>query len=435
MKNFQSNPDSVVKEMLDSIGEKSLDGLYSMIDKRALTENLNLPNALSEMETQKEISKTAKHNKTEYSYFIGGGAYKRFIPAAISQISSRFEFNTAYTPYQPEISQGTLQVIYEFQSIMCDLTGMDVCNASVYDAGNACAEAMLMAVRISGKNKILVSSCLNPEYIGVIKTYAHAAEVEIEFAGETEYKTDLNSVKDKIKSGDYAGLIIQNPNYYGTLEDTDTLKTLEKSPKSVLITCIEPISASILKKPSEYNTDITVGDVQSMGNPVSFGGPYAGFIATKDVYKRQMPGRIVGRTLDAESKQAFTLTLQAREQHIRREKATSNICSNQGLAILNAAIYASLLGKKGLNQAAYMSSKNAHTLANGLKQNGFKILNKDFFNEFVLEVNSSDNFIKKMKENNILAGIKISDNKILVCATEVNTKEETDKYIQIAKNN
>ena len=281
MKNFKSNPDSVVKEMLDSIGEKSLDGLYSMIDKRAVTGNLNLPNALSEMETQKEISKTSKLNNTEYSYFIGGGAYKRFIPAAISQISSRFEFNTAYTPYQPEISQGTLQVIYEFQSIMCDLTGMDVCNASVYDAGNACAEAMLMAVRISGKNKILVSSCLNPEYIEVVKTYAHAAEVEIEFVSETEYKTDINSVKDKIKSSDYAGLIIQNPNYYGTIEDTDALKTLEKAPKTVLITCIEPISASILKKPSEYNTDITVGDVQSMGNSVSFGGPYAGFIFNK----------------------------------------------------------------------------------------------------------------------------------------------------------
>ncbi len=435
MKNFKSNPDSVIKEMLDSIGEKSLDGLYSMIDKRAVTGNLNLPNALSEMETQKQVSKTSKLNNTEYSYFIGGGAYKRFIPAAISQISSRFEFNTAYTPYQPEISQGTLQVIYEFQSIMCDLTGMDACNASVYDAGNACAEAMLMAVRISGKNKILVSSCLNPEYIEVIKTYAHAAEVEVEFAGEAEYRTDINSVKDKIKSGDYAGLIIQNPNYYGTIEETEALKTLEKAPKSVLITCIEPISASILKKPSEYNTDITVGDVQSMGNSVSFGGPYAGFIATKDIYKRQMPGRIVGRTLDAEGRQAFTLTLQAREQHIRREKATSNICSNQGLAILNAAVYASLLGKNGINQAAYLSSKNAHILADTLKQNGYKILNTDFFNEFVLEVNSSDNFIKKMKENNILAGIKISENKILVCATEINTKEEIDRYIEIAQNN
>lgn len=435
MKNFQSNPDSVIKEMLNSIGENSLDDLYSMVDKSARMNNLNLPNALSEMETQKEVAKTAKLNKIEYSYFIGGGAYKRFIPAAISQISSRFEFNTAYTPYQPEISQGTLQVIYEFQSIMCDLTGMDVCNASVYDAGNACAEAMLMAVRISGKNKILASSCLNPEYIEVIKTYAHAAEVEVEFVNEKEYKTDINLVKDKMKSGDYAGLIIQNPNYYGTIEDTEELKALEKAPKSVLITCIEPISASILKKPSEYNTDITVGDVQSMGNPVSFGGPYAGFIATKDAYKRQLPGRIVGRTLDADGKQAFTLTLQAREQHIRREKATSNICSNQGLAILNAAVYASLLGKKGLNQAAYLSSKNAHTLADGLKQKGYKILNTDFFNEFVLEVNSSDNFIETMKENNILAGIKISNNKILVCATEINTNSEIERYIQITKNN
>lgn len=432
MNNFKANPDNIVKQMLESIGEKDLDGLYSMVDKNALMPELNLPEALSEMEVQKQVKAIAKENATDYACFIGGGAYKRFIPAAISQISSRFEFNTAYTPYQPEISQGTLQVIYEFQSMICDLTGMDVCNASVYDAGNACAEAVLMAVRISGKNKVLVSEGLNSEYKEVIKTYTHAGDIEVEEVKNTEFKTDFTSIEEKLKSGEYAGIIIQNPNFFGCMEDVEKLKSIEKHAKTMLIVCADMVSLAALKKPVEYNADIVVGDVQSFGNPTSFGGPYAGFIATLDKHKRQMPGRIVGRTLDADGKQAFTLTLQAREQHIRREKATSNICSNQGLAILNSVVYLSLVGKSGLKQVAYLSAKNAKLLSDGLKQKGLKVLNNDFFNEFVLEVKNADDFIKTMKNNGILAGIKLDDNKMLVCTTEVNTKEEIEKYINLA---
>lgn len=432
MKNFKANPESVIAEMLSSIGEKNLDDLYSMIDKRAVMENLNLPDALSEMQTQKTVKNISKENKIDYSYFIGGGSYKRFIPAAISQISSRFEFNTAYTPYQPEISQGTLQVIYEFQSMICDITGMDVCNASVYDAGNACAEAMLMASRISGKLKALISDCLNPEYKEVIKTYAHAGNIEIEEVKAEDFKTNLTSINEKLKSGEYSCLILQNPNFYGTIEDIDILESLEKNPKTMLIVCSDLMSLAALKKPSEYKADIIVGDVQSFGNSTSFGGPYAGFIATLDKYKRQMPGRIVGRTLDADGNQAFTLTLQAREQHIRREKATSNICSNQGLAILNAVIYLALLGKNGLKQAAFLSARNAHTLSEKLTKKGFSVLNKNFFNEFVLEVNNADEFLKNMKRNNILAGIRINNNQILVCTTEINTEEEINNYINSA---
>ncbi len=432
MNNFKANSEETINEMLTSIGEENLDGLFSMIDKKARMETLDLPEALSEMQVQKDVKSIAKQNKIDYTCFIGAGAYKRFIPAAISQISSRFEFNTAYTPYQPEISQGTLQVIYEFQSMICDITGMDVCNASVYDAGNACAEAMLMAARISGKNKILVSECINPQYLEVIKTYAHAGEIEIETVSTIEFKTNLNSINEKLVSGEYAGLIIQNPNFYGTIEDIDILQSMQKHQKTMLIVCAEMVSTSVLKKPSEYNADIVVGDVQSFGNSVSFGGPYAGFIATLDKYKRQMPGRIVGRTLDSEGKQAFTLTLQAREQHIRREKATSNICSNQGLAILNAAIYMSLLGKKGIEQAAYLSAKNANILQNGLKQKGYKILNNNCFNEFVLEVENADEFISKLKSANILAGYKINNSQVLVCCTETNSKEEIENYIKSA---
>ena len=422
MNNFKANSEAVIKEMLASIGEESLDGLYSMVDKRALKDELKLPEGLSELEVQKVVKAIAKKNETDYACFIGGGAYKRFIPAAVSQIASRFEFNTAYTPYQPEISQGTLQVIYEFQSMICDLTGMEVCNASVYDAGNACAEAMLMASRISGKNKILVSETLNPQYIDVVKTYANAGNIELEMV------SDINSINEKMLSGNYAGLIIQNPNFYGSLEEI----SINKNSKTMLIACVEMMSTAALKKPIEYGADIVVGDVQSFGNSVCFGGPYAGFIATLDKYKRQMPGRIVGRTLDADGKQAFTLTLQAREQHIRREKATSNICSNQGLAILNSVVYLSLLGKKGIEQAAYLSAKNAHKLAQGLVSKGYKVENKDFFNEFVLEVNDAKIFIEKMKQNGILAGLYLSDNKILVCTTEVNTEEEIKRYIALA---
>ena len=432
MNNFKANSDETIREMLSSIGEKDIEGLFSVINKSARMEKLNLPDALSEMQVQKDIKSIAKENKTNYAYFIGGGSYKRFIPAGISQISSRFEFNTAYTPYQPEISQGTLQIIYEFQSMICDITGMDVCNASVYDAGSACAEAMRMAVRNSGKNKILISSCLNPEYKAVIKTYAHAGDIEVEEVKEENFKTDIKSVQKKLSSDEYAGLIIQNPNFYGTMEDIDILKNIEHGPKTMLIVCAEMMSACVLKKPSEYGADIVVGDVQSFGNPMSFGGPSAGFIATLDKYKRQLAGRIVGRTLDSEGRQAFTLTLQAREQHIRREKATSNICSNQGLSVLNSVIYLALMGSNGVKQAAYLSSKNAHALAEKLTQKGYNILNKDFFNEFVLEVNNSDEFIKKMKGNNILGGIKLDDKTVLVCTTEINTQEELEAYCQLA---
>lgn len=429
MKNFSANPENIKREMMDEINVSSIEDLFSQIPKDARIQGLNLPEGLSEMETQAVVKEMAKENKTDFVSFLGGGAYKRFIPACVSQISGRFEFNTAYTPYQPEISQGTLQVIYEFQSMICDLTGMDVSNASVYDAGNACAEAILMATRITGRKKVLVSKCLNPEYLGVIETYCEAGDVELDFADCSEYKTDIESVSVKAKNGEYAAILLQIPNYFGTIEDVNALKTMDKEAKTLLITCVDPVSLIALKKPSEYGADIVVGDVQSFGNPVSFGGPYAGFIATIDKYKRQLAGRVVGRTLDADGKQAFTLTLQAREQHIRREKATSNICSNQALSVLNSTVYLTAMGKEGLKQVAYLGSKNAHTLAEKLEEKGYSVKNKNFFNEFVLEVKNSDDFLNKMKEKKILAGLKIDDSHLLVCSTELNTKNEIENYI------
>lgn len=429
MQNFNANPAYIKEQMLEEIGLSSLDDLFDIIPKEARVEGLNLADGLSEMETSSFVKSIAKENNTDFACFLGGGAYKRFIPACVPQISGRFEFNTAYTPYQPEISQGTLQVIYEFQSMICDLTGMDASNASVYDAGNACAEAVLMASRITNRNKILVSDCLNPEYISVIKTYAEANDIEIEFIQNKEFKTDLSSIKEKALSGEYAGILIQMPNFYGTLEDIEEIKSLSKDSKTILIACVDIVSLAALKKPSEYGVEIVVGDIQSLGNPVSFGGPYAGFIATVDKYKRQLVGRIVGRTLDLDGKQAFTLTLQAREQHIRREKATSNICSNQALVVLNATIYLTVMGKSGFRQVAYLSSKNAHKLAEGLTKKGYKVLNKDYFNEFVLEVKNSDNFIKSLKAKGILAGLKLDDSKVLVCTTEINTDSQLELYL------
>lgn len=432
MQNYSVNPDYIKKQMLEEINLSSMDDLFDMIPKEARISGLNLPDALSEMETQSFVKSIAKENNTDFACFLGGGAYKRFVPACVSQISGRFEFNTAYTPYQPEISQGTLQVIYEFQSMICDLTGMDVSNASVYDAGNACAEAVLMSSRISSRNKVLVSDCLNPEYIEVIKTYAEAADIEIEFIQTKEYKTDISSIQEKAASGEYASILIQMPNFYGTLEDIEAIKSLSRDSKTLLITCVDIISLAVLKNPLSYGAEIVVGDIQSLGNSVCFGGPYAGFIATVDKYKRQLPGRIVGRTLDADGKQAFTLTLQAREQHIRREKATSNICSNQALVVLNATVYLTVMGKSGLKQVAYLSSKNAHTLANGLTKKGYKILNNDYFNEFVLEVDNSDKFIESMKSNGILAGLKLDNSKVLVCTTELNSNSEIEQYLNNA---
>ncbi len=421
MRNFTAHSKENRTQMLKEIGVSSIDELFEKIPQAARVNKLNLPDAISEMEAQKELRRLASKNRINYISFIGGGAEKHFVPACVSQIAQRFEFNTAYTPYQPEISQGTLQMIYEYQSMICNLCGMDVANASVYDGAQACAEALLMAVRITNINRVLIQNSLNPEYKMVVETYLNAQEIEY------KYFDSINTIKEMEQ--DYACVLVQNPNYYGDIEDLSLVKNIFAGKKTLLIVCANILSLSLLKPPVEYGADIVVGDVQVFGSAVNFGGPYGGFIACLDKYKRQLAGRIVGRTLDADGNQAFTLTLQTREQHIRREKATSNICSNQGLVALCAAVYMTVMGKDGVKQAAYLSAKNAHMLADGLKKNGIKILNKNFFNEFVIEVENSDDFLKKMKAKNILAGIKLDDKKVLVTVTEMNTEEEIERYL------
>lgn len=412
MKNFLVHNEKNTQEMCQTIGINNVEDLFKQIPQSVRMKKLDLAEGLSEMETQRQVKNLAKANKSDYISFLGGGIYNKFVPACISQVANRFEFNTAYTPYQPEISQGTLQVMYEFQTMICRLTGMDISNATVYDGGTACAESILMACRISKKYKVCVLNSLNPEYKKVIETYTKPQGIEVEWVDEIPQDTQ-----------DFACVLLQTPNYFGEIIEPKEVECLS-------IVCCDPSTLSILKPPSEYGADIVVGDIQTLGIPMNFGGPTAGFIACREKFMRQMPGRLAGRTVDKDGKQAFCLTIQTREQHIKREKATSNICSNQALVGLCATLYLSVMGEKGFKQAGYLSAKNAHKLSEKLQAKGVKILNKNFFNEFTIEVENSDEFLSKLKASNILGGIKLDKHRILVAATEMNTDEEIEKYIQ-----
>ncbi len=411
MKNFIAHTDDIRNKMLEEISCSSMEDLFKQVPIKL--KDFNIANPLSELETQREIKAIARKNKTEYSTFMGGGVYNKFIPAAVNYVAQRFEFLTAYTPYQPEISQGTLQVIYEYQTMIARLTGMDIANASMYDASSACAEAVLMAHRIckGKKNRALISNRLNPEYKEVIKTYCWAQDIEIEW-----FENELPD-----NTADYFCVLIQYPDYYGEIP------VLSK-PDTIYIVCANLSALSIIKPPVE--ADIVVGDIQPLGIAMNFGGPHAGYMACKEAYMRQMPGRLVGRTLDADGRQAFTLTIQTREQHIKREKATSNICSNQSLIALAATLYLSLLGEKGFRETGVISANLAHALSRMLKGKGVKTLNDNFFNEFVVEIDDADKYLANLKEQGIFGGIKIDKRHVLVCTTEMNTEEEIINYVE-----
>lgn len=409
MKNFIAHTETERQEMLKNISYKSVEDLFKQLP--VIFDAFKMDNPLSELEAQRVLTDLARKNRTEYSSFAGGGVYNKFIPAGVGYLAQRMEFLTAYTPYQPEISQGTLQIIYEYQTMIAKLTGMDIANASMYDGGSACAEAVLMAHRIARgkKNKVLILNDINPDYKEVIKTYCWAQSVEINWADEIP--NDCS---------DYCAVLVQYPNYYGEIINY-------KKPNTLLIVCANLSALSIIKPLDE--ADIAVGDIQPLGIAQNFGGPHAGYMACKETYMRQMPGRLVGATVDADGNRAYTLTIQTREQHIKREKATSNICSNQSLIALSATLYLSLLGEKGFKETGIISANLAHLLAKKLSDKGIKILNKNFYNEFVIEVNNSDEFLAKLKDKLIIGGIKIDDKKVLVCATEMNTEAEIDEYV------
>ena len=435
MGSYVPNTNDDRKEMLESIGASSIEDLYSVIpDEIILEDDLNIPSGLSELEVKNKMSKIASKNIIFKSVFRGCGAYSHYIPSIVKHVTSKEEFVTAYTPYQAEISQGILQSIFEYQTSICELTGMDVSNASVYDGPTAAAEAVLMCLERK-QRKILVSETINPQIISTIKTYCMGIGCEIIIIPEKDGRTnieELASLMDK----EVSSVLVQQPNYYGQVEDCETIGKLAKQYKGQYIISVNPISLGLYKTPREYGADVAVGEGQPLGLEIAFGGPYLGFMATTNKNMRKLPGRIVGQTTDDKGNRAYVLTLQAREQHIRREKASSNICSNQALCAMTASVYLSSMGEKGLEQVASLSMSKAHYLAEklcGLPD--FKLKYEgEFFHEFV--TSSSGNayeMMEALEEYGILGGYPINDNDIIWCATEMNTKEDIDELVEILK--
>ena len=432
---FTSTTPETEKEMLDTIGVSSVKELLAQIPEQFLYPALNLPKALTEAELTAHIRALAAKNKP-LKNFIGAGIYEHFIPAAVPALSSRGEFLTAYTPYQAEASQGTLQTIYEFQSCICSLFDMDVATASHYDGATATMEAALACVRITGRKEIILSTLLHPHYKEVLKTYTRHLGITLTEAAVKDGVVDVEKLAGQV-SDKTACVILPNPNFLGNLEQAEQIAKITHDKGALLVAVVNPISLGILQTPGEYGADFAVAEGQCLGNPMSFGGPGLGIMTAKKAYVRQLPGRIVGIAKDHDGKRAFVLTLQAREQHIRREKASSNICSNEALCALNAVIYLTLLGPQGIKEVAQLNLERAHQLAQLIgKIPGFKVgTNKPFFNEFVVTCpRPASEVIEKLAAKQIAAGYDLGKlcaqmkNCLLVCATELRTEEDLKAY-------
>ena len=415
--------------MLEQIGLKSLDDLYAMVPKEALLKDLQIPEGKSELEVYEEMAALASKNTVFRSVFRGAGSYKHYIPSIVKTITSKEEFLTAYTPYQAEISQGVLQSIFEYQTQMCELTGLDVSNASVYDGAVAAAEAIFMMLERK-KDEVLVSATIDPETLAVIKTYCESRNVKLSIVKEKDHKTDLEDLKSKLSEAT-AGLYVESPNYYGLIEEVEEMAGLLHEVKGRIAMGFDPIAVALYKSPSEMDVDIAVGEGQQLGLPMGFGGPYLGIMTCKKELMRKLPGRIVGQTEDHDGRRAFVLTLQAREQHIRREKASSNICSNEALCAMTASVYLAAMGPKGLYQVALNSYNNAHYLAKELEKLGLNRVEEDeFFNEFVTTCPVDPKTLEdKLGAKGILSGLPLN-NEILWCCTELNDKAKIDELIQ-----
>jgi glycine dehydrogenase subunit 1 len=434
-----------IRDMLAKIGVKNIDQLFDSIPEelRLGEKRLDLPSSLAESELTAFLGRAQKRNVNaeDVSLFLGAGAYRHFSPALIDHLISRGEFSTSYTPYQPEVSQGTLQAIFEFQTMIAMLTGMDIANASMYDGASALAEAVIMAERVTRKREILISRAVHPEYRQVVETYTRANEIElIEMPFSANGKTDVDSIVARLND-QTAAVVLQSPNYFGVVEEYAGLKKHLTDRGALLIVAVaEALSLGILKPPGARGADIVVGEGQSFGLSLSYGGPYVGFFTTQEKFLRQMPGRLAGETVDREGQRSYVLTLSTREQHIRRERATSNICTNQGLCALAATIYLATMGKQGLREVALLNVNKADYLKNRLRKiKGFKIrFEADTFNEFVLECPRPAEEIRSqlMQEANILAGVPLAThypefpNSLLLCATELNTQEEMDRLAE-----
>lgn len=421
--------------MMEVIGVKSLDELYAEVPEQIrFRGDYQLPEAMSEIEVRQLFEQLGAQNKTLVC-FAGAGVYDHYTPSVIPQLLSRSEFLTSYTPYQAEISQGTLHYIFEFQSMMAELTGMDISNASMYDGSTASAEAMMMAVAAGKKqNRFLVSETVDPKTVAVMKTYAHFHGISMEMIPAANGVTSKESLEALLAQGGVAGVMVQQPNFYGIVEDYSGFADLCHDAKALFVMNSIIADLAVLKTPGEWGADIAVGDGQSLGIPMQWGGPYVGYMCCTEKLIRKMPGRIVGKTVDNRGQRAFVLTLQAREQHIRRQKATSNICSNQSLMALFVTMYCSLMGKQGLKEAAELSYAGAHYLCEKLCATGRFMLTyeKPFFNEFVVSYDGDvDALQKRLVDNGFFAGVKIADGLLMFAVTEKRTKEEIDKLIEL----
>ncbi|MCQ2479392.1 MAG: aminomethyl-transferring glycine dehydrogenase subunit GcvPA [Clostridia bacterium] len=421
-------------QMLESIGLENIDQLYDIVPEEVRLKELNLESGLSELEVSKKVKAAANKNKVFDSIFRGAGSYNHYIPSIVKTITSKEEFVTAYTPYQAEISQGILQSIFEYQTQICELTGMDVSNASVYDGATAAAESVLMNVDGRRKLSVVVSETVNPDVLTVVKTYCESRNVPVTVVPKKDNATDIDALKEAIQK-DTACVYVQSPNYYGIIEDMDSIVAVSHEKGTKVAMGVNPISMGLLKTPAEYGVDIACGEGQPLGIPMGFGGPYLGFMAATKDMMRKLPGRIVGQTTDAQGKRCYVLTLQAREQHIRREKASSNICSNEALCAMTASVYLAAMGAKGLMTVAKNSASHAHYLAGKLSEiEGFCLVNdKPFFNEFLMTCPvDACKLNKKLAENGILGGLPV-DGGILWCATEMNSKEDIDNLVSLVK--
>ena len=434
MYKYFPHTDADLQAMLDRVGIDSVDALYSQIpDSIRFKGDYQLPSEMSEMEVRQLFEKLGSMNQ-QLTCFAGMGVYDHYTPSVIPQLLQRSEFLTSYTPYQAEISQGTLHYIFEYQSMMAELTGMDIANASMYDGTTATAEAMMMAVAAGKKqNKVLVSAGLNPKTREVLDTYALHQGIELETIPLKNGVTDLDSLKTSLAEGGVAGTIVQQPNVYGIVEDFTGFADACHEQKALFVMDCVAADLAVLKTPGEWGADIAVGDGQSLGIPMQFGGPYVGYMCCTEKLIRKMPGRIVGMTKDNRDQRAFVLTLQAREQHIRRQKATSNICSNQSLMALFVTIYLSLMGKQGLKEAAQLSYAGAHYLWDELKKTGrfHMVFDQPFFNEFYVKYDGDvDTLYQRFVEAGFLL-VKLEDG-LLFAVTEKRTKEEIDNLVKIA---
>src|SRR3712207_6052131 len=416
--------------MLEAVGVDSLDDLFADVSPKFEGE-LDLPPALSEHEALADVNEAAKENVAGLPMFVGAGAYDRIVPSAIGPMISRGEFLTSYTPYQPEISQGHLQVVFEFQSVISELTGLEVSNASVYDGSNAVAEAALMTARLTKRDpKVAVSAGLNPRYREVAETYG-VEVVELPFEGGA---TDFSEAPD-----DVSGVFVQSPNFFGIVEDIEAASEAAHKVDALAVAVCDPISLSVLESPGNLGADVAVGEAQPLGIPLMFGGPYAGYMATKEEFVRQLPGRITGETIDEDGKLAYVLTLRGREQDIRRARANSNICTNQALTALAATVYTALMGPEGLREVAELSISGAHYLADRLRASGFGLRYPEapFLWEFAVEFGGAEDVKKAneaLLESGIIGGLDLGDGAMLVAVTEKRTKSDLDAFVEVVAN-